>query len=202
MTTTTLRQLTDDELRDEKIIQDVIKGCDIGQVAHVYEVTLEHIQSLFQPPRFTSNTATIKALELARLDVATRALMPQVAVGDFDSIDRLLKIQARRSRYLGLDVPAQVESKSDIRVTISWASPDRLSYQHGEVIEEQAVEVAEDVEAVPVPAEPIAAPEPPAVAWKEPDPTSVAAAVAASKPKEPPAPLTPRPQPPAWRRKY
>ncbi|MBL8353179.1 MAG: hypothetical protein JNL87_23035 [Burkholderiaceae bacterium] len=140
MTNSALRKLTPDELRDEKIIQDVVKGCDIGQVAHAHSVTLEHIHGLFQPPRFVGSKVAVKALELARLDVATRAIMADVEAGDHNAIDRLLKIQARRSKYLGLDSPVQVEQQSEVVVTINWVGPDRLAYLRGEKVED-AVEV-------------------------------------------------------------
>lgn len=158
MTNTALRVLSPEEMRDEQIIQDVVKGCDLGQVAHAYQVSLEHIQSLFQPPRFVGSSGMVKALELARLDVATRALMPLVEAGDLDAMDRLVKVQARRSKYLGLDVPAQIEQKSQVQIVIRYSNPefnqppkfgynaetgeidmsaDRLSYQRQQPIPEE-----------------------------------------------------------------
>lgn len=141
MTELALRQLTGDELRDEQIIQDVVKGCDVGQVAYVYGVTLEYIQGLFQPPRFLGNNQATKALELARLDVATRALMPRVEVGDLDAIAALIKVQSRRSRYLGLDTPAQfnVSGQLDhIHQWPEWLTSRRLAYQ-------ESAQYAEDI---------------------------------------------------------
>lgn len=42
-------------------------------------------------------------MELARLDVALRAIWPKILQGDLWAIDRLIAIQNRRARYLGLD---------------------------------------------------------------------------------------------------
>lgn len=75
----------------------------------------------------------IREIELQRLDVATRALMPRVENGDLGAINSLLKVQIRRANYLGLD--SQVSSPGTVTVNIAWASPDRLSYQRTEVVD-------------------------------------------------------------------
>lgn len=52
----------------------------------------------------------IRTMELKRLDAAMKALWPKIAKGNEAAIDRMLRIQDRRARYLGLDAPAKVES--------------------------------------------------------------------------------------------
>lgn len=73
--------------------------------------------------------AQIREVELLRLDVATKALMPRVEQGDDEAIATMLKVQTRRARYLGLDVQAPPSAApTRIDINIAWASADRLSY--------------------------------------------------------------------------
>lgn len=51
----------------------------------------------------------VLSLELDRLDFMLRALWPKVMAGDPLAIDRAIKIQDRRAKYLGLDAPARQE---------------------------------------------------------------------------------------------
>lgn len=51
----------------------------------------------------------IRRIELERLDVALLAIWPQVRSGNHGAIDRLVRIQERRARLLGLDAPARQE---------------------------------------------------------------------------------------------
>ncbi len=50
----------------------------------------------------------VRQMELDRLDLAMAAVMPKVLSGDLLALDRLLRVQDRRSSYLGLDVPKQL----------------------------------------------------------------------------------------------
>jgi hypothetical protein len=50
--------------------------------------------------------------ELARLDTAEAAIWGDVAGGSFGAIDRLLSIQERRAKLLGLDAPTKVAPTS------------------------------------------------------------------------------------------
>jgi hypothetical protein len=70
----------------------------------------------------------IREIELQRLDMATKAVMPAVEAGDPDAIDTLLKIQKRRSAYLGLDGAQKTDAEVKIEILAPWMSPDRLSY--------------------------------------------------------------------------
>jgi hypothetical protein len=47
-------------------------------------------------------------LELERLDAMLLALWPKARKGDGAAIDRVLRIQERRTRYLGLDSPQRI----------------------------------------------------------------------------------------------
>jgi hypothetical protein len=56
----------------------------------------------------------VRALELSRLDTMHQGLWPRAKDGDTFSVDRVLKIQERRAKYLGLDAP----EKHDVAVDV------------------------------------------------------------------------------------
>ncbi len=51
----------------------------------------------------------LRTLSAERLDRATLAIWRAVSAGDLQAIDRLLRIEARRARLLGLDAPSRQE---------------------------------------------------------------------------------------------
>ena len=57
----------------------------------------------------TENADELRKLDLERLDAMALALWPKASKGDGPSIDRLLRIQERRAKLLGLDAPAKQE---------------------------------------------------------------------------------------------
>lgn len=50
-----------------------------------------------------------RALSVARLDKATKGIWDQVESGEVDAVDRLVKLEARRAKLLGLDAPTKSE---------------------------------------------------------------------------------------------
>jgi transcriptional regulator len=62
----------------------------------------------------------VKAIEIARLDVALEAIWEKVEAGDPIAIDRMIKIMERRSRYEGLDAPTKQE--------IEVATPEPIKF--------------------------------------------------------------------------
>lgn len=61
----------------------------------------------------------VREMELRRLDRMQRALWERATNGDTDAIDRILRIQKRRAKLLGLDSPEKVDLKID---EIDWDS--------------------------------------------------------------------------------
>jgi hypothetical protein len=53
----------------------------------------------------------IRSTELDRLDMAQAAIWPKVLRGEIPAIMAFIKIQERRSRYLGLDTPVRVQAE-------------------------------------------------------------------------------------------
>jgi hypothetical protein len=58
--------------------------------------------------RTTSDVEAAVCLELARLDTAIASVMPLVRSGDMPAVDRMVRLSERRSRLLGLDMPAKI----------------------------------------------------------------------------------------------
>ena len=54
------------------------------------------------------NVAELRAMELARLDVAQAALWKRVLAGEDGAVSSLIRIMDRRAKLLGLDAPQQV----------------------------------------------------------------------------------------------
>jgi len=57
-----------------------------------------------------------KQLSINRLDEITLALWPTARRGDPNSIDRILRVEARRAALLGLDAPKTFEAKLQIDI--------------------------------------------------------------------------------------
>ena len=81
--------------------------------------------------RECSETAeSVKAMELSRLDAMAAGLWKKAAKGDTAAIDRMLKIQERRSAYEGLDMPRALkvevarELETNIEKLKAGLSPD------------------------------------------------------------------------------
>lgn len=61
--------------------------------------------------------------ELTRLEAAERAIWPHVLDGKGWAVDRLLSIQERRAKYLGLDAPEQ--RRDDVRIEVVYDAAAR-----------------------------------------------------------------------------
>lgn len=66
----------------------------------------------------------VKKLEIARLDIALKAIWPDVEKGDLKAIGMLLRIQERRARFEGLDVAAKQEIEHTLPEPIRFVSFD------------------------------------------------------------------------------
>lgn len=68
----------------------------------------------------------LRQLQLERLDTALFAIANQVRQGHLGAIDRMLKIEERRAKLLGLDAPAKVASevKAEVAQTVAIAGVD------------------------------------------------------------------------------
>lgn len=76
--------------------------------------------------------AVIK-MELERLDILLNGLWEQARGGDLQALDRALKIQDRRARYLGLDAPTKTQevpmsALTDEQLKAKWKELTGLDY--------------------------------------------------------------------------
>ena len=67
----------------------------------------------------TESAEEERDLELARLDKLLKIAEAAAESGDLAAIDRVLRIQERRSKYLGLDAPVRSEAQVAIAATVS-----------------------------------------------------------------------------------
>jgi hypothetical protein len=80
--------------------------------------------------RITRETSEeVLTLELERLDAMLLALWPKAKKGEAHSVDRVLRIMERRSRYQGLDAPAPVQVTGDmtVRYEVVGLTPEVLT---------------------------------------------------------------------------
>lgn len=75
----------------------------------------------------------VRDMELERLDRMLVAIWDKVAGGDVAALDRALKIQDRRARYLGLDAPTKTQevpmaSLTDEQLKAKWKELTGLDY--------------------------------------------------------------------------
>lgn len=76
-------------------------------------------------------------MELERLDKMLLGMWKKAAAGDLQALDRALKIQDRRARYLGLDAPTKtqevpVQSLTDEQLKTKWKELTGLDWKDDE----------------------------------------------------------------------
>ena len=115
-----------DDILKEKIIQDLVAGCSIPQAAAAYGVELDYIDGILKLPRFSGSGSSNhrKAMQLARIDAATKALMPGVQAGNHSDIEAWLKVAKREAALTGLDAPVKTESDLKMEVVLKYSNPD------------------------------------------------------------------------------
>lgn len=71
----------------------------------------------------------VRQIELERLDKMLAIAESAAEAGDLSAIDRVLRIQERRAKYLGLDAPARTDIRAEVvaRQDLSHLDDDRLA---------------------------------------------------------------------------
>lgn len=69
----------------------------------------------------------LRELELDRLDLYLRAIMPKVLAGDTKAVNVALGIGKRRAELTGLDAPVKIEQTGNL-YTVLQASPDCVEW--------------------------------------------------------------------------
>ena len=95
------------------IVQELRKE---GWLVTATQVWADVNEELRKAKRETSEEAEqIRQVEMDRLDMALKAIMPRVNLGDDDAIQSMLRIQLRRAKLIGLDAPQkrEIDDKRD-----------------------------------------------------------------------------------------
>jgi hypothetical protein len=66
----------------------------------------------------------VRDLELERLDKLMHIAQTAADQGELGAIDRILRIQERRSKYLGLDAPAKTETHATVAASVDMSGLD------------------------------------------------------------------------------
>ena len=103
------------EQRLEKIAQLRIEGYTIPAIAKKLSVSVgqthKDIQDALERTIDRTNNAIAieRQVSLARIEVGIRGIWPKYAKGDTDAINAFVKLDSRRAKLLGLDVPIKAE---------------------------------------------------------------------------------------------
>lgn len=131
------------ELRRKKVLANLLAGLSYRQIAEACDCSLATVSRdvavvLGRLKREQEGMGkTYALLELARLNVATNSIWEDIIAGDLGAIDRLLRIQERRAKYLDLDAPLSLKNVTD----------DELMRQYKELLE-QLASTQQEIEAL------------------------------------------------------
>jgi len=67
---------------------------------------------------------SVRQLEIDRLDAMLLGCWEKARRGDAAAIDRVLRIQERRSKYLGLDAPTKTETSATVSAAVDLSGMD------------------------------------------------------------------------------
>ncbi len=105
--------------REDQALALRVAGADYATImqqcgyAHVSSTVRAVTAAIARVP--AANVETLRIVEGARLDRLQVALWPKAAAGDLETIDRVLRIMARRARLFGLDAPQTFNVHETIR---------------------------------------------------------------------------------------
>ena len=97
--------------------REIAEALDYSSPQHAHRDVKAELDALVKTPALD-----ILAEELDRLDKMLQGLWSEARRGNYQSIDRVLRIMERRARYLGLDAPDRVAVEATVRTTVEIAS--------------------------------------------------------------------------------
>jgi hypothetical protein len=122
------------EVQVFSIKQDAIFGFSLEAIAIRNRTDVLDVEETLRSTPDYQDTRPRKKLALARLDLATKALMPRLVNGELSAIHAYLKIQEREAKLTGMDTDRG--PVGTIKIDIPWLNQDRLSYKReGTVVE-------------------------------------------------------------------
>jgi len=124
---TTSRRMVNAREREQEALNLRRAGASYAKIAEVLGISAPAsykavTRALARIAKTTNEQAEqVLAIELQRLDVATLHVMARVNKGDEKAIETLLKIQARRAKFLGLDAPEKHEHSGTVGTPSTYA---------------------------------------------------------------------------------
>lgn len=119
MTVTTSKR-AEIEQRRKIVAANLQSGLSITKIAEALGVSKATVsadaKAIYREWKADRNICVDAILEseLSRLDRALAAIWPSVCKGHLTAIDRMLRIQERRAKYLGLDAPTRIQDVSNL----------------------------------------------------------------------------------------
>lgn len=82
-------------------------------VSSAHDAVMSALKAITKEP-----AEEVRTMEIERLDAMLFAISPQVRAGHLGAIDRSLRIQERRAKLLGLDMPTVTRIEGDLTHTV------------------------------------------------------------------------------------
>lgn len=104
------------QLRSRKFTFDQIaEELDYCDKAAAWRDIQEGLKEIIAEP-----AEAVRTMELDLLDAMARGLMTRALRGDDKAIASMLRIQERRAKFMGLDMPTQIETSGDGTVLVNF----------------------------------------------------------------------------------
>lgn len=114
-------------------------GKSIYEVAQELELLVEDVIDLvdnYVMPGGRRSVQAQRAIDLARIELITKGIMPKCMAQDTDAIRAYVLLQKRKAAMLGLDAPTRQDSV--VTIEVPWLKSSRFAYK-------QNAQLADDV---------------------------------------------------------
>ena len=126
----TAKSMTLAKQREHDALELRTRGCTYDQISKALGITRQGAADCVRRALASLKLDTeekaheVRDLELRRLDKMLQIAEAAAEGGDLAAIDRVIRIQERRSKYLGLDAPAKSETHTTVAAAIDLSSMD------------------------------------------------------------------------------
>ena len=126
----TAKSMTLAKQREHDALELRTRGCTYDQISKALGMSLSGAADAVRRALEALKSETqekaheVRDLELRRLDKMLQIAEAAAEGGDLAAIDRVIRIQERRSKYLGLDAPAKSETHTTVAAAVDFSSID------------------------------------------------------------------------------
>ena len=126
----TAKSMTLAKQRERDALELRTRGCTYDQISKALGMSLSGAADAVRRALEALKSETqekaeeVRDLELRRLDKMLQIAEAAAEGGDLAAIDRVIRIQERRSKYLGLDAPAKSETHTTVAAAVDLSSLD------------------------------------------------------------------------------